>query len=35
VLYLLDVYAKSSKEDLSDGEKREIRKIIAAIETQG
>jgi hypothetical protein len=35
VLYLLDVYAKSAKEDLSDAEKREIRKIIASIETQG
>lgn len=35
VLYLLDVYAKSAKEDLSDAEKREIRKLIAAIEAQG
>jgi hypothetical protein len=34
VLYLIDVYAKSEKEDLSDAEKREIRKIIAAIEAQ-
>jgi hypothetical protein len=35
VLYLLDVYAKNAKEDLSDGEKHEIRKLIAAIEAQG
>ncbi len=34
VLYLLDVYAKSAKEDLSDAEKQEIRKLIAAIEAQ-
>jgi hypothetical protein len=34
VLYLLDVYAKSAKEDLNDAEKREIRKLIAAIEAQ-
>ena len=35
VLYLLDVYAKSAKEDLSDAEKHEIRQLIAAIEAQG
>ena len=35
VLYLLDAYAKSAKEDLSDGERHEIRKLISAIETQG
>jgi hypothetical protein len=34
VLYLLDIYAKSAKEDLSDGEKREIRKLIAALQDQ-
>jgi hypothetical protein len=34
VVYLLDVYAKSAKEDLSDAEKREIRKLIATIEAQ-
>ena len=34
VVYLLDVYAKSAKEDLTDGEKKEIRKLIAAIEAQ-
>jgi hypothetical protein len=35
VLYLLDVYAKGAKEDLTDAEKHEIRKLIAAIEAQG
>ena len=35
VLYLLDVYAKSAKEDLTDAERREIRKLVAAIETEG
>ena len=34
VLYLLDVYAKSEKENLTDAEKHEIRKIIAAIEAE-
>jgi hypothetical protein len=34
VLYLLDVYAKSAKEDLSGAEKNEIRKLIAAIDAQ-
>jgi mRNA-degrading endonuclease RelE of RelBE toxin-antitoxin system len=34
VLYLLDVYAKSAKEDLTDAEKQEIRKRIAAIEAE-
>ncbi len=34
VIYLLDVYAKSAKEDLTDAEKREIRKLIAAIEAE-
>ncbi len=34
VIYLLDVYAKSAKEDLTDGEKKEIRRLIAAIEAQ-
>ncbi len=33
VVYLLDVYGKGAKEDLSDGEKREIRRLVAAIET--
>jgi len=35
VLYLIDVYAKSAKEDLTDAEKREIRKVIAALEAEG
>jgi hypothetical protein len=34
-LYLLDVYAKSAKEDLTDAEKREIRNLIAALEAEG
>ncbi len=35
VLYLLDVYAKSAKEDLTDAERREIRRLIATIEAEG
>ncbi len=35
VIYLIDVYAKSEKEDLTDADTREIRKIIVAIEAQG
>jgi hypothetical protein len=34
VLYLLDVYAKSAKEDLTDAEKQEIRRLVGAIEAQ-
>src|SRR3989442_1663508 len=34
VLYLLDVYAKSAKEDFTDAERRENRKLLAAIQTQ-
>jgi hypothetical protein len=34
VLYLLDVYAKSAKEDLTDAERQQIRKAIAAIEAE-
>lgn len=34
VLYLLDIYAKSAKENLSNAEKHEIRKLIAAIEAE-
>jgi hypothetical protein len=34
VLYLLDVYAKSAKENLTDAEKQEVRKLVAAIEAQ-
>lgn len=33
-LYLLDVYAKSAKEDLTDAEKREVRNLIAILEAQ-
>jgi hypothetical protein len=35
VLYLLDVNAKSAKEDLTDAEKHEVRKLVAAIEAEG
>jgi hypothetical protein len=35
MLYLLDVYAKSAKENLTDAEKREIRNLIAALEAEG
>jgi hypothetical protein len=35
VLYLVDVYAKSAKEDLTDAEKQKIRKLISAIEAEG
>jgi hypothetical protein len=28
VLYLLDVHSKSAKEDLTDGEKGETRKLV-------
>ena len=34
LLYLLDVYAKSAKEDLTDAEKREIRELVTAIEAE-
>jgi hypothetical protein len=34
VLYLLDVYAKSAKEDLSNAERHEIRKLVAALDAQ-
>jgi hypothetical protein len=32
VLHLIDIYAKSEKEDLTDAEKREVRKLVAALE---
>ena len=32
VVYLIDIYAKSEKEDLTDAEKREVRKLVAALE---
>jgi mRNA-degrading endonuclease RelE of RelBE toxin-antitoxin system len=34
VIYLIDVYAKSAKEDLTDAEKREIRRLVAALEAE-
>jgi hypothetical protein len=34
VLYLIDIYAKNEKEDLTDAERREIRKLVAALETE-
>jgi hypothetical protein len=34
VLYLLDVHAKSAKEDLNDAEKHAIRNLVAAIEAE-
>lgn len=35
VLHLIDVYAKSGKENLTDVEKREIRRLIAALAAEG
>ncbi|HWE07025.1 MAG TPA: type II toxin-antitoxin system RelE/ParE family toxin [Rhizomicrobium sp.] len=32
VLYLIDIYAKSDKEDLTDADKKEIRKLTAALQ---
>jgi hypothetical protein len=32
VLYLLDVYAKGDKEDLTDADKKAIRRLAAALE---
>jgi hypothetical protein len=34
VLYLIDIYAKSAKEDLTDAEKHEIRRLIASFEAE-
>jgi hypothetical protein len=34
VIYLIDIYAKSEKEDLTDAERHEIRKLVAALEAQ-
>jgi hypothetical protein len=34
VIYLIDIYAKSEKEDLTDAERHEIRKLVAAREAQ-
>jgi hypothetical protein len=30
----VDIYAKSEKEDLTDAEKHEIRKLVAALEAE-
>jgi mRNA-degrading endonuclease RelE of RelBE toxin-antitoxin system len=35
VIYLIDIYAKSQKEDLTDAERREIRNLVAALEAEG
>ena len=32
VLYLIDIYAKNEKEDLTDAEKHKVRKLVAALE---
>jgi hypothetical protein len=32
ILYLLDVYAKNAKEDLTNAERHEIRKLVGALE---
>ena len=34
VLYLIDIYAKSAKEDLTDAEKGEVRSPVAALEDE-
>ena len=34
ILYLIDIYAKSAKEDLTDAEKREVRNLVAALEAE-
>jgi hypothetical protein len=34
VVYLIDAYAKSEKENLTDADTRQIRKLIAALEAQ-
>jgi len=33
VLYLIDVYTKGDKEDLTDADKKAIRRLTAALET--
>ena len=32
LLYWIDIYAKSAKEDLSDAEKKEIRQLVTTLE---
>lgn len=34
VLYLLDIYAKGAKEDLTHAERNEIRRFVAALEAE-
>jgi hypothetical protein len=34
VLYLLDIYAKGAKEDLTDADKYEIRRLIATLSAE-
>ncbi len=34
-LYLLDIYAKKAKEDLTDAEKRQLRGILEALDSGG
>jgi hypothetical protein len=34
VVYLIDVYAKSEKENLTDAENHEVRKLVATLEAQ-
>jgi hypothetical protein len=35
VVYPIDIYAKSEKEDLTDAQRREIRKLVVALEAEG
>ena len=35
VLYLIDAYAKNEKENLTDAETHEIRKLVTALEAEG
>jgi hypothetical protein len=35
VIYMIDIYAKSEKEDLTDAERREIQKLVVALEAEG
>jgi hypothetical protein len=35
VIYMIDIYAKSGKEDLTDAERREIHKLAGALEAEG
>jgi hypothetical protein len=35
VVYLIDIYAKGEKEDLTDAQRREIRRLVVALEAEG